>query len=140
IPALRLRSPAPLLPEPPPRPAPRRPRVPRSIAIAAIAAAVLIPTAVSVVGSSELAVSPNLSQKAYDSARTFMRRYVEGNGRVVRRDQGGDTVSEGQAYAMLLAVALDDRGRFDTVWRWTRTHLQQPDGLLAFHWADGRVV
>ena len=32
-------------------------------------------------------------------------RYVDADGRVVRRDQGGDTVSEGQAYAMLLAAA-----------------------------------
>jgi endoglucanase len=73
------------------------------------------------------------------SARGFLHRYVDRNGRVVRRDQGGDTVSEGQAYAMLLAVADGDRRRFDLVWRWTRKHLQRRDGSLSSAWRDGRV-
>jgi endoglucanase len=71
---------------------------------------------------------------------SFLDRYVDGDGRVVRHDQGGDTVSEGQAYAMLLAVAGDDRDRFDKVWGWTRAHLLQSDGLLAWRWADGHVA
>jgi endo-1,4-beta-D-glucanase Y len=70
----------------------------------------------------------------------FLDRYVQDDGRVVRHDQGGDTVSEGQAYALLLAVADGDEKRFARVWDWTRTHLQRPDGLLAWRWADGHVV
>jgi endo-1,4-beta-D-glucanase Y len=70
----------------------------------------------------------------------FLDRYVQDDGRVVRHDQGGDTVSEGQAYALLLAVAAGDEKRFASVWDWTRTHLQRSDGLLAWRWADGRVV
>lgn len=70
----------------------------------------------------------------------FLERYVEDDGRVVRHDQGGDTVSEGQAYAMLLAVAEGDGERFARVWEWTREHLRRPDGLLSWHWADGRVT
>jgi endo-1,4-beta-D-glucanase Y len=58
----------------------------------------------------------------------------------VRRDQGADTVSEGQGYALLLSVAIGDSARFAAVWRWTRSNLQQPSGSLAFHWADGHVV
>jgi len=73
-------------------------------------------------------------------ADAFFEGYMDGDGRVVRRDQGGDTVSEGQAYAMLLAAAHGDRGRFDQAWRWTRDHLQRHDGLLSWHWRDGRVV
>lgn len=73
-------------------------------------------------------------------AQDFLDRYVADDGRVVRHDQGGDTVSEGQAYAMLLAVALDDRVAFDRAWGWTRAHLQRDDGLLAWHWVDGEVV
>jgi endo-1,4-beta-D-glucanase Y len=77
----------------------------------------------------------------HDQPRSgFLDRYVDDDGRVVRHDQGGDTVSEGQAYAMLLAVAAGDRARFDRVWGWTRTHLRRPDGLLAWHWADGHLV
>jgi endoglucanase len=70
----------------------------------------------------------------------FLSTYVNGDGRVVRNDQGGDTVSEGQAYAMLLTVAAGEPARFARVWTWTRTHLQRPDGLLAWRWAHGRVA
>lgn len=73
-------------------------------------------------------------------ADRFLERYVDDDGRVVRLDQGGDTVSEGQAYAMLLAVAEDDKDRFEEVWSWTREHLQRRDRLLAWRWANGRVV
>jgi endo-1,4-beta-D-glucanase Y len=65
------------------------------------------------------------------SARAFLSRYVAADGRVLRRDQGGDVVSEGQAYAMLVSVAVGDRATFGRVWSWTRTHLQRRDGLLA---------
>lgn len=70
----------------------------------------------------------------------FLASYVDSSGRVVRRDQGGDTVSEGQAYALLIAVAAGNRARFSAVWAWTRAHLQRPDGLLSWHWDRGRVV
>jgi endoglucanase len=72
--------------------------------------------------------------------RRFLDTYVDPDGRVVRRDQGGDTVSEGQAYALLVAVALDDRATFDRVWTWTAANLRRPDGLLAWQWAHGAVV
>jgi hypothetical protein len=74
------------------------------------------------------------------AAERFLDGYVEPDGRVVRRDQGGDTVSEGQAYAMLLAAAIGDERRFDLAWTWARDHLRRPDGLLAWHWDDGQVV
>jgi endoglucanase len=75
-----------------------------------------------------------------DSGDGFLDRYVDGDGRVVRHDQGGDTVSEGQAYAMLLAAARGDHERFERVWEWTRSHLRRDDGMLAWRWADGRVA
>jgi endoglucanase len=70
----------------------------------------------------------------------FLDTYVEEDGRVVRHDQGGDTVSEGQSYAMLLAAATGDRERFERAWSWARDNLQRPDGLLSSRWADGAVV
>jgi len=75
-----------------------------------------------------------------EAATRFLDRYVDGSGRVVRIDEAGDTVSEGQAYAMLLAVAVDDRATFDRAWRWAEQHLQRPDGLLAWRWAGGAVA
>ena len=62
------------------------------------------------------------------------------DGRVVRTDQGGDTVSEGQAYGMLVAAAIGDEEAFDDTWRWTQRELVRPDGLLAWRWEDGEVV
>ncbi|WP_084596620.1 glycosyl hydrolase family 8 [Nocardioides aequoreus] len=74
------------------------------------------------------------------TAAGFLATYVDDDGRVVRRDQGGDTVSEGQAYAMLIALTADDQETFDRVWGWTRDHLTRDDGLFSWHWADGAVV
>ncbi|MGH9084316.1 MAG: glycosyl hydrolase family 8, partial [Acidimicrobiales bacterium] len=79
---------------------------------------------------------PGLEQ----DGRRFVSSYVDDDGRVVRHDHGGDTVSEGQAYGMLVAVALRDRPTFDAVWRWTEVNLQRPDGLLSWRWEDGEVV
>lgn len=78
---------------------------------------------------------------ATSAAARFLDRYVDSDGRVIRHDQGGDTVSEGQAYGMLLAEVA---GRDDVVrriWGWTQQHMQRDDGLLGWH-ADktGKVV
>ncbi len=69
---------------------------------------------------------------AVEAGRAFLAGYVDDDGRVVRTDQGGDTVSEGQAYAMLVAVGLGDADTFDAVWTWTRENLQRRDGLLSW--------
>ena len=87
-----------------------------------------------------LAGAAALQPSARASAGAFLSRYVAGNGRVVRRDQGDDTVSAGQAQAMLLAAALGQRGKFASVWGWAQHHLQLGDGLLASRWAAGRVA
>ncbi|TGO06385.1 glycosyl hydrolase family 8 [Serinibacter arcticus] len=93
------------------------------------------------------AAGPAPEASATDAGRTpveageaFLAEYVDDDGRVVRRDQGGDTVSEGQAYGMLIAVALQDEETFAAVWGWTREHLQRPDGLLSWRWVDGAVA
>jgi endoglucanase len=101
-------------------------------AIAVVAGVVLACAAVALATSGE--------EGRQGPAERFLERYVDDDGRVVRRDQGGDTVSEGQAYALLLAVAAGDEDRFARVWDWTSRHLRRPDGLLAWHWADGRVA
>jgi len=75
------------------------------------------------------------------AARAFLSAYVQPDGRVTRPDQGGDTVSEGQAYGLLLAEVAGDNGAFSRIWQWTRDHLQLPNGLFAYR-ADpaGRVL
>jgi len=69
----------------------------------------------------------------------FLDDWVD-NGRVVRRDQGDDTVSEGQAYGLLLAVATGRENDVDEIWDWTTANLVRDDGLLSWQWSDGAVV
>jgi len=66
----------------------------------------------------------------------YRQRFVAADGRVVDNGQGGVSHSEGQGYAMFLAVAFDDRAVFDQLWRWTRQHLQvrANDKRLAWLW------
>jgi endo-1,4-beta-D-glucanase Y len=72
-------------------------------------------------------------------AAAFLDEWVD-DGRVVRRDEGGDTVSEGQAYGLLAAVTADDEESFDEIWDWTTAELVRDDGLMAWRWDQGRVV
>ena len=77
---------------------------------------------------------------ARSAGQKFLDDYVEPDGRVVRRDEGGDVVSEGQAYGMLIAVAVGDETRFRSIWKWTKTYLRRADGLLSWRWADDKVT
>jgi endo-1,4-beta-D-glucanase Y len=77
---------------------------------------------------------------ATSAAYAFLDAYTTDGGRIQRTDQGGDTVGEGQAYGMLTAVGVGDQKRFDQIWSWTKQHMIQSNGLLAFHWVGGRVV
>ena len=78
-----------------------------------------------------------IPSSAASSADYFLDHYEQADGQVVRWDQGGDTVSEGQAYAMLLAVVADRHERFAAAWRWSQAHLMQSDGLLSWRYASG---
>ncbi|WP_312168808.1 glycosyl hydrolase family 8 [Microbacterium sp.] len=81
--------------------------------------------------------APELDAPALASA--FLDDWVE-DGRVVRHDEGGDTVSEGQAYGLFAAVIAEDEERFDEIWEWTQDELVRPDGLMAWRWDDGSIV
>jgi endo-1,4-beta-D-glucanase Y len=102
---------------------------------AALACAGLAAAAAGCGGSSPAA---SAGQRA---AARVLAVYARPDGRVVRPDQGGDTVSEGQAYGMLLAEVAGDHTAFRRIWQWTRSHLRLGNGLFAYHAnAAGRVV
>jgi endo-1,4-beta-D-glucanase Y len=68
---------------------------------------------------------------------TYKKDFITREGRVRDRPPAGwdETTSEGQAYALLRAVWIDDRPTFDLVWTWTREHLRtRGDTLLAWLW------
>lgn len=83
--------------------------------------------------------APDVDRSAAQLRSDFIDRYVR-DGRVVRTDQGGDTVSEGQAYGLLVTYASDDRKTFGEVWSWTERHLLTDDHLLAWRWTPGAGV
>jgi endoglucanase len=68
----------------------------------------------------------------------YRSRFIAPDGRVLRPEHGNDTVSEGQAYAMLRAAWMNDQATFDRVWRWTKEHLHRgglpAPTLLAWRW------
>jgi endo-1,4-beta-D-glucanase Y len=112
----------------------------RCLAIAGILVAALLGTACTPAGGPGAEPPSDGVAAATVAAQAFLDTYVEADGRVVRRDEGGDTVSEGQAYALLIAAAIGEQDRFDAVWSWTRANLMRSDGLLSWRWADGSVA
>lgn len=65
----------------------------------------------------------------------YKTSYITDNGRVIDTGNGRVSHSEGQGYAMLLAVAANDRATFDKLWNWTRANLMvRDDQLLAWRW------
>lgn len=68
--------------------------------------------------------------------RDYVARFVV-DGRVVD-DANGISHSEGQGYAMLIAVRAGDREGFARIWDWTREALMvREDGLVAWRWEGG---
>lgn len=68
--------------------------------------------------------------------------YVENNithdGRVLDKSTN-ITTSEGQSYAMLRAVLIDDQYHFDKTWQFTKENLIRDDGLISWLWEYGET-
>lgn len=103
----------------------------RPFAVAAVLIVLATAAVVTIDTSGSAPGGAPMQSRAVADARSFLSRYVDPDGRVVRRDQGGDTVSEGQAYGLLLAQVAGEPQRFARIWRWTDAHLRRPGGELA---------
>src|SRR2546423_15229298 len=79
--------------------------------------------AASLVGCSHGDSRGGSADAARADAERFLATYVAADGRVVRHDQGDDTVAEGQSYALVLAQVASDDATFGRVWDWTAGHL-----------------
>jgi endoglucanase len=104
----------------------------------------LVAALVAVTGCRQASPDRELLRRSWEGYRA---RFVTAEGRVVRPEHGGDTVSEGQAYTLLRAAWMDDQPTFDRVWLWTEAHLtrtgREGASLLAWHWSPengGHVV
>jgi endoglucanase len=70
--------------------------------------------------------------------RAYRQRFIQPDGRLVDTDNGGVSHSEGQGYAMLLAVLAGDPEAFRTIWTWTALNLfVREDNLAAWRWRPG---
>lgn len=71
--------------------------------------------------------------------QAYKTRFITDTGRVIDTGNGLVSHSEGQGYAMVLAVAANDRAAFDLIWGWTRANLMvRDDQLLAWRWDPAR--
>lgn len=68
----------------------------------------------------------------------YRTTYISHDGRAIDYKNGAITSSEGQSYAMLRALWMDDRETFDRVWIWTNANLQagNPAQLPAWKWGQ----
>jgi endoglucanase len=46
------------------------------------------------------------------------------------------TTSEGQSYALLRSVWMNDKTQFDASWKWTKDNLQQSNKLFGWQWGE----
>jgi endoglucanase len=72
------------------------------------------------------------------SWQSYCRYFINPDGQVIVPDQGGGTISEAQAYALLRAVWAKDKATFNRVYGWTYKNLSRGrvdgDSLLAWRW------
>ncbi|WP_349370115.1 glycosyl hydrolase family 8 [Salinarimonas sp.] len=105
------------------------------IATRRLAAGLALAAGLVAAGSGEAAAAPP-APWLVAAWEAYAARFVE-DGRVVD-DANGITHSEGQGYAMLIAVRAGDRAGFDRIWDWTRRSLMiREDGLVAWRWEEG---
>lgn len=73
-----------------------------------------------------------------ESWQFYKGRFLVDGAHVVSNTYGG-TISEGQSYALLKAVWMNDPATFKKVWDWTRVNMKRPhDALLGWRWGDGQ--
>jgi endoglucanase len=79
-----------------------------------------------------------LARVLNSSWQSYCRHFIEADGRVMVPEEGGGTISEAQAYALLRAVWVGDEKVFNRVYSWTYNNLSRArahgDSLLAWRW------
>ncbi len=79
-----------------------------------------------------------LQQVLTASWQSYCRHFLQSDGRLNLPEEGGGTISEAQAYALLRAVWANDAAVFARVYAWTYQNLSRVrthgDSLLAWRW------
>ena len=73
-----------------------------------------------------------------NSWAVYRKKFIQHDGRVMDFFQENATTSEGQSYALLRAVWLNDKATFDLVWAWTQQNIQNRENDVLFAWKWGK--
>jgi len=73
-----------------------------------------------------------------NSWQVYRQKFIQHDGRVMDFFTENATTSEGQSYALLRAVWLNDKATFDTVWAWTQQNIQNRENDVLFSWKWGK--
>jgi endo-1,4-beta-D-glucanase Y len=71
--------------------------------------------------------SPETLNILQESWMAYRDRFIQADGRVIDREANDRTVSEGQAYAMLRAVMINDPDTFNRTFIWAENNLRRKD-------------
>ncbi|NER80621.1 MAG: glycosyl hydrolase [Leptolyngbya sp. SIO1D8] len=91
------------------------------------------------------ATNTYLERLLAESWDAYRQRFIQSDGRVIDWESNSRTVSEGQAYAMLRAVLIDDPETFERTLQWAEDNLKRPpqpndadgeDYLWAWKWGE----
>ena len=100
--------------------------------------ALLVSLSLSIAGSPARAATAPLKGIIADLGiwNDYKTRFVRKNGRVVDNANKNISHSEGQGFAMVMAVAANDPILFDQIWSFTRQHMMvRKDNLIAWRWS-----
>ena len=70
---------------------------------------------------------------------SYKSRFMMPDGRIIDTGNGNVSHTEGQGFAMLLAVGNNDRPAFDKLWQWTDKTLRNKENGL-FYWRYNPVA
>lgn len=67
----------------------------------------------------------------------YKKTFISNDGRVIDHERNSVSTSEGQAYAMMRSIIMDDRDTFDKTYNWAKYNLQHKnDHLFAWLWGE----
>ncbi len=83
----------------------------------------------------------SIDKQLEESWRSYKEKFIHNYGQVID-PINGVTTSEGQSYAMLRAVWMNDEDTFRGVWQWAKDHFQfrNEDKLFSWKWQGNKLV
>ena len=82
---------------------------------------------------------PDVYNQLIQSWNVYKRFFIQDDGRVIDFKARNISTSEGQSYALLRSVWLNDKNMFDKVLNWTNTNLKvRGDNLFGWKWGENK--